>query len=81
MKKTSLSSGGTTEKRSLCRDGTRTQRSTVLRLFRVIKWCAFRETNEFLFLVPSTKKVLGRSSPSSSLGRYNSTTNGFEKRQ
>ena len=38
---------GKTDRLSLCRDGTRTQRSTVLRLFRVIKQCAFRETNEF----------------------------------
>ena len=64
LKKTSLASGGTTEKRIAylfaCRDGTRTQRSTVLRLFRVIKRCAFRETNEFLFLVPSPKIILGR---------------------
>ena len=48
---------GETNCLSLCRDGTRTQRSTVLRLFRVIKRCAFRETNEF---VPSPKKILGR---------------------
>ena len=51
---------GETDRLSLCRDGTRTQRSTVLRLFRVIKRCAFRETNEFLFLVPSPKIILGR---------------------
>ena len=52
---------GETDRLSLCRDGTRTQRSTVLRLFRVIKRCAFRETNEFLFFfVPSPKIILGR---------------------
>ena len=48
---------GETDRVSLCRDGTRTQRSTVLRLFRR---CAFRETNEFLFLVPSPNIILGR---------------------
>ena len=48
---------GETDRLSLCRDGTR---STVLRLFLVIKRCAFRETNEFLFLVPSPKIILGR---------------------
>ena len=49
INKTSLASGGQrvwrdngeTDCLSLCRDGTRTQRSTVLRLFRVIKRCAF----------------------------------------
>ena len=36
------------------------EHGTVLRLFRVIKRYAFRETNEFLFLVPSPKIILGR---------------------
>ena len=38
----------------------RAQRSTVLRWFRVIKRCGYRETNNFLFLVPSPKIILGR---------------------
>eukprot|EP00731_Ephydatia_muelleri_P000489 Em0001g489a len=47
---------------------------TVLCLFRdsVIKRCDFRETNEFLFLVPSPKIILGRrplGSPSALQGR------------
>ena len=50
---------GETDRVSVCRDGTRIQRSTVLRLFRVIKRCVFRETNEFLFLVPSPIINLG----------------------
>ena len=53
---------GETDRLSHCRDGTRSQISTVLCSFRVIKRCAlsFRETNEFLFLVPSPKLILGR---------------------
>ena len=50
---------GETDRLSLCRDGTRTQRSKVLRFFRVIKQFSFRETNEFHFLVPSPTN-LGR---------------------
>ena len=69
------SHNGETDRLSLCRDGTRTQRSTVLRLFRVIKQCAFRETNEFLFLVPSPNKILGRRE---GIAR---ATKGFEERQ
>ena len=72
---------GETDRVSLCRDGTRTQRSTVLRLFRVIKRCAFRETNEFLFLVPSPKIILGSRLlllPQEGITR---ATNGFEERQ
>ena len=67
---------GETDRVSLCRDGTRTQRSTVLRLFRVIKRCAFRETNEFLFLVPSPIIILGRILPYlwSSLGSITRAT-------
>ena len=62
INKTSLASGGTTEKRIayLHRDGMRAQRSTVLRSFCVIKRCGYRETNNFLFLVPSPKIILGR---------------------
>ena len=57
IKKTSLASDGETDRLSLCRDGTRTQRSTFLRLFRVIKRSAFRVKNKFLFLLP---RILGR---------------------
>ena len=62
INKTSLASGGKTEKRIvyLYRDGIRAQRSTVLRWFRVIKRCGYRETNNFLFLVPSPKIIHGR---------------------
>ena len=51
---------GETDRLSLYRDGMRAQRSTVLRLFRVIKRCGYRETNNFLFLVPSPKIILHR---------------------
>ena len=51
---------GETDRLSLCCDGIRAQRSTILRWFCVIKQCAFRETNYFLFFVPSPKIILGR---------------------
>ena len=51
---------GETGRLSLYDDGMRAQRCTVLRWFRVIKRCAFRETNNFLFLVPSPKIILHR---------------------
>ena len=60
IKKTSLASGGTTEKRVAYLFVTMERELKDLRLFRVIKRCAFRETNEFLFLVPSPKIILGR---------------------
>ena len=49
-----------TDRLSLYRDGMRARRPTVLRWFRVIKRCGYRETNNFLFLVPSPKIILGR---------------------
>ena len=51
---------GETDHLSLYRGGMRAQRSTVLRLFRVIKRCGYRETNNFLFHVPSPKIILHR---------------------
>ena len=51
---------GETDCLSLYRDGMRAQRSTVLRWFRVIERCGYRETNNFLFLEPSPKIILGR---------------------
>ena len=60
LKKTSLASGGTTEKRIAYLFVAMEREVTVLRLFRVIKRCSFRETNEFLFLVPSPKIILRR---------------------
>ena len=59
IKKTSLASGETKEKRIayLFVAMERELKNLVLRLFRVIKRCAFRETNKFLFLVPSPKII------------------------
>ena len=45
---------------SLYRDGMRAQRSTALHWFRVIKWCGYRETKNFLFFVPSPIIILQR---------------------
>ena len=62
INKTSLASGrdnGETNRLSLYRNGMRAQRPTVLRWFRVKKRCGYRETNDFLFLVPSPKIILG----------------------
>ena len=53
---------GEMDRLSLYRDGMRAQRPTVLRWFRVIKQCGYRETNNFLFLVPRPKIILGRRS-------------------
>ena len=48
-----------TDRLSLYRGGMRAQRSTVLCWFCVIKRCGYRETNNFLFLVPSPIIILG----------------------
>ena len=62
--KTSLASGGTTEKQIaylfVAMERELKDLHAVLHLFHDIKRCAFRETNEFLFLVPSPKIILGR---------------------
>ena len=59
IKKTSLASGGTTEKR-IAYLFVAMERELKDLQFRVIKHCTFRETNEFLFFVPSPKIILGR---------------------
>ena len=51
---------GETDRLSLYCDRMRVQRPTVLRWYRVIKRCGYRETNNFLFLVPSPKIILHR---------------------
>ena len=57
-KKTSLASGGTMEQRIAYLFVAMERELKDLQFY--VKRCAFRETNEFLFLVPSPKIILGR---------------------